>query len=85
VQRAAHFLGLGLGGLVNVIGPEAVIIGGGVVNALGDPWIDLVRTSARSQILTDPEGQIKIVRASLGDDAGILGAALLAREHLAKG
>ncbi len=29
-----------------------------------------------------PEGQIKIVRAALGDDAGILGAALLAREHL---
>ncbi len=85
VQRAAHFLGLGLGGLVNVIGPEVVIVGGGVVNALGDPWIDLVRTSARTQILTDPEGQIKIVRASLGDDAGILGAALLAREHFAKG
>ena len=81
VQRAAHYLGLGLGGLVNVLGPEIVIIGGGVVNALGDPWVDLVRTSARTQILTDPDGQIKIVRAALGDDAGILGAALLAREH----
>jgi glucokinase len=85
VQRAAHYLGLGLGGLVNVFGPEVVIIGGGVVNALGDSWIELVRTSARSQILTDPDGTIKIVRAALGDDAGILGAALLAREHFARG
>jgi glucokinase len=84
VQRAAHYLGLGLGGLVNVLGPEAVIIGGGVVNALGDPWIDLVRIAARTQILTDPEGRIKIVRATLGDDAGILGAALLAREHFVR-
>ena len=58
-----------------------MIVGGGVAGALGDPWVDLVRTSARSQILTDPDGQIKIVRAALGDDAGILGAALLAREH----
>jgi glucokinase len=58
-----------------------VIIGGGVVNALGDPWIDLARTAARTQIITDPDGHIKIVRAELGDDAGILGAALLAREH----
>jgi glucokinase len=81
VHRAAHFLGLGLGGLVNVLGPEIVIIGGGVVNALGDPWVDLVRTAARAQIITDPANKIKIERATLGDDAGILGAALLAREH----
>jgi glucokinase len=81
VQRAAHFLGLGLGGLVNVLGPEIVIIGGGVAEALGDPWVDQARTAARSQILTDPEIKIKIVRATLGDDAGMLGAALLAREH----
>jgi glucokinase len=84
-QRAAHFLGLGLGGLVNVLGPEIVIIGGGVAGALGDHWVDLARTAARSQILTDPEGHIEIVRATLGDDAGILGAALLAREHFARG
>jgi glucokinase len=85
VQRAAYYLGLGLGGLVNVLGPEIVIIGGGVVNALGDSWIDLARASARSQILTDPSGQIKIERAALGDDAGILGAALLAREQFVRG
>jgi glucokinase len=82
VQRAAHYLGLGLGGLVNVLGPEIVIIGGGVVNAMGSPWVDLVRNVARAQIITDPSGTIKIEKAALGDDAGILGAALLAREHL---
>jgi glucokinase len=81
VQRAAHFLGLGLGGLVNVFGPEIVIIGGGVTGALGDSYVDLVRTAAYSQILSDPRGTIRIDRAALGDDAGILGAALLAREH----
>jgi glucokinase len=81
VQRAAHFLGIGLGGLVNVFGPEIIIIGGGVAEALGDPYVDLVRTSVRSQALADPEGRIRIERAALGDDAGILGAALLARER----
>jgi glucokinase len=81
VQRAAHFLGLGLGGLVNVFGPEIVIIGGGVAGALGDSYVDLVRRAARSQILSDPEETIPIERAALGDDAGVLGAALLAREH----
>ena len=80
VHRAAHFLGIGLGSLINVLGPELVIIGGGVAGALGPPYLDLVRTAARSQILTDPEGLIRIEPAALGDDAGILGAALLARE-----
>ncbi len=80
VHRAAHFLGIGLGSLINVLGPEIVIIGGGVAGALGLPYIELVRTAARSQILVDPEVRIRIEPAALGDDAGILGAALLARE-----
>jgi glucokinase len=82
VQRAAHFLGLGLANLINVFGPELVIVGGGVTEALGDQYVDLVRASARTHILTDPAATIRIERASLGDDAGILGAALLARESL---
>jgi glucokinase len=43
-------------------------------------FLDLIRTSARQQILVDPDQTIKIEPASLGDDAGILGAALLAQE-----
>jgi glucokinase len=81
VRRAARFLGLGLGSLINVLGPEIVIIGGGVADALGEPWIELVRTSARAQSLADPTGKIPIELAALGDDAGILGASLLAREQ----
>jgi glucokinase len=80
VHRSAHYLGLGLGSLMNVFGPEIVIVGGGVAQALGDPYVDLVRTSARKQVLADPEHKIRIERAALGDDAGILGAALMARE-----
>ncbi|MEJ7640507.1 MAG: ROK family protein, partial [Singulisphaera sp.] len=72
VHRAAHFLGLGLGSLINVLGPEIVIIGGGVTEALGDPWLELVRTATRRQALTDRDGKIRIERAALGDDAGIL-------------
>ena len=81
VRRAAHFLGLGLGSVANLIGPEIIIVGGGVANALGEPWVDLVRTSIREQALTDPEGKIRVERAALGDDAGMLGAGLMARER----
>ena len=81
VQRAAHYIGLGMSSLTNVLGPEVVIIGGGVAGALGDPFVDLIRVSARRHMLTDPDEKIKIVRAALGDDAGVLGASLLARER----
>lgn len=81
VRRAARFLGLGLGGLVNVLGPEVVIVGGGVTEALGEPYLALVREAARAQIVTDPGETIPIVAGALGDDAGVLGAALLARER----
>ena len=62
-------LGRGLGGLVNVLGPQIVIIGGGVAEALGHPYLDIVRTSLREQTLADPGGKIKIELAALGDDA----------------
>ena len=81
VERAAHYLGLGLGGLVNLLGPEVVIVGGGVTAALGEPFMELIRASARQQILVDPDQTIKIEPAALGDDAGILGAALMALER----
>jgi len=81
VHRAARFLGLGLGGLVNLLGPEVVVIGGGVTEALGPMFVDLVRVAALEQILVDPDGRIRIEAAALGDDSGILGAALLARER----
>ncbi len=81
VGRAAHYLGLGLGGLINVLGPQIVVIGGGVAEALGDPWIAQVREVARRQALVDRDGTIRIEPAALGDDAGIQGAALLARER----
>jgi glucokinase len=81
VHRAAHYLGIGLGSLVNVFGPQIVIIGGGVTEALGAHWIDLVRDSIRRTVLVDPHETIKVEPAMLGDDAGVLGAALLASER----
>ncbi len=80
LQRSASYLGGALGGLVNLLGPEGIILGGGLSNALGMPWLNWVRKAAREQILVFPEGQEMILPAELGDDAGILGAALLARE-----
>ncbi|MEW4567212.1 ROK family protein [Tautonia sp. JC769] len=81
VERAARFIGLALGGLINVLGPEIVIIGGGVTEALGAPFVELVRNAARGQAMADPDRRVQIEQAELGDDAGVLGASLIARER----
>ncbi len=80
VHRAAHYLGLGLGSLINVLSPDIVIVGGGVTEALGEGYVELVRGSARAQAMADPDCVTPIVAGALGDDAGLLGAALMARE-----
>ena len=61
---AGHFLGIGLGSLINLLGPEIVIVGGGVAGALGDPYLEIVRASARAQAITDPQAKIAIDRAA---------------------
>jgi glucokinase len=80
LQRAAKFLGHSLGGLVNLLAPDAIILGGGLSLALGEPWLTWVRAGAIEHMLVVPEAGEIILPADLGDDAGVLGATLLARE-----
>jgi glucokinase len=83
VARAARALGLTLGGLVNLMAPEIIILGGGVTEALGSAFVDQVHQWARNQAMADPDQRVRIEIAALGDDAGLLGAALMAREFFA--
>lgn len=80
VERAAKTLGLALGGLINLSPPGLILIGGGVTEALGDPYVERVRHWTQHQAMADPDHRVEIRRTALGDDAGVQGAALFARE-----
>jgi glucokinase len=82
VRRAAKYIGIGIGSLVNVLGPQVVILGGGVIEALGNDIIERIDASARAVAFEVAAKDMKIVQAELGDDAGVTGAALLAGEAL---
>jgi len=73
-RRMGSCLGIGLAGLINVLNPEMIVIGGGVA-AAWDHFIDIVRKEVMTRSFREPAERVKIVRAELGDDAGILGAA----------
>ncbi len=82
VRRAARYLGYGIASAVNLLDPDVVILGGGVVEALGEGITKRAIKTARPNIIAEAARNVPIVRAALGDDAGMLGAALLARESL---
>ena len=82
VHRAAKFIGIGIGNMVNLFGPEVFVLGGGVIEAMDDDFIARIDRAARKVALNSGERDFKIVRSELGDDAGVIGAALLAREAL---
>ena len=76
----AEYLASGLTDLVNILHPEAVALGGGVAAAPEYLLLDPVREIVARQCYARHVGQVPhIVRAELGNDAGIIGAAMLGR------
>jgi glucokinase len=76
-------LGAGVSGLVNAFDPDVVVIGGGVVGA-GELLLGPARDEVARRALPPVHGT-PLVAAHFGEDAGMLGAAVLAREALAAG
>ncbi len=75
-RRMGVYLGLGLANLINILNPEMIIIGGGVVNGW-DLFARHMNHEVAERAFPLPAAQVKIVPAECGDDAGLLGAARL--------
>jgi glucokinase len=80
MRRLAGWVGLGLASLVHILDVERIVIGGGLVEA-GDTLLEPVRVAFGDRLYA-PEHRppVDIVAAALGEQAGAIGAALLARE-----
>lgn len=82
VGRSQYYLGLLVGNLVNILDPEMIVFGGGVTEALGEPFLDPIRAVAQPCFLAQRDAdKIRIVPATLGDYAVVLGAAVSARSR----
>ncbi|TVQ62172.1 MAG: ROK family protein [Phycisphaerales bacterium] len=84
VDQAAELLGIHIGGLVTLLSLDRVVIGGGLTEALGGDLVGTVRDAARKVVFPERARAVEIVETKLLDDAGTLGAALLAQERLEK-
>jgi glucokinase len=74
VKTAGEALGVGLAWLVNVLDPEAVIVGGGLGLAGGLYWDSFI-AAAREHIWAEASRDLPILLAALGPDAGLIGTA----------
>ncbi len=69
-------IGITLSGVINLLNPEKIIIGGGLANA-GQILFKSIRDTVDERALPIPKRTVKIIKAKLGADAGIVGAAAL--------
>jgi glucokinase len=84
VRRGARFLGIGMGNLVNIFNPERIVLGGGLVEKLGKPYIELAEEAMRETAMPHLLKDVTVAEALLGDDAIVIGAAALIRDEVGK-
>jgi glucokinase len=85
IKRAEYYLGLAVANVVNLLDPECVVIGGGIAERLGEEYVAPIRKTAYENFLRRHDAErVKVVCGTLGDNAGALGAVVLARKRLEK-
>jgi len=77
LERAVLALGLNIGLAVNVLDPEALVLGGGLALA-GGAYGDALEAAIRSHVWADTTRGLPILRARLGADSALIGAACAA-------
>lgn len=82
VRGAARQLGVVLAGVIHLLAPEVVVLGGGLVQALPDLYLGEVSKAVKKRIMASYANTFKIVTAELGDDAAVKGAAAWAQQEI---
>ena len=82
ITEVANYLGIALANAVTILGPERIVIGGGIAKA-GDLLLDPLRRSLKQRVTLVPIDEIEVVPAMLGSYAGAIGAALAGMDQFA--
>ncbi len=77
VERTANYLGIGLANLVNIFNPRMIVLGGGL-SRMGETLFAPARKVVKERAFPLHSSAVSIVQSTLGDDAGLLGAAAFA-------
>jgi glucokinase len=81
IAQAAEYTGIAVGNLINILNPEVLVLGGGIIEALEDEMMATIVKVATAGTLSGTAKGISIVASKLADEAGITGGAVLARRE----
>jgi len=84
VRHAARHIGMAVANAVNLLAPDVVVLGGGLVEEMPDIFIEETRDTARCYAMKSLIEPVKFAAAKLGDNATVMGAAALVAEKCAK-
>ncbi len=82
VRRAARQLGRAIASAVNLIGPDVIVLGGGLVEAMPKLYLAEIESTIKTEAMKAYTTGLKVAAAACGDDAVVLGAAALAARQL---
>jgi glucokinase len=81
IGQIGRQLGIGLANFANIFNPEVIVVGGGAM-AAGDLLLEPARAEMMARALRPNRDQVRVVAARFGNDAGMLGAGVLALDEL---
>jgi glucokinase len=84
VSKAAERLGTAVASIVHLLGPDVVVLGGGLVEAMPELFVRSVRQAANANVMASFVDSFRVEVAQLGDDATILGTAAWAQKRVAE-
>ena len=82
VESAAEYTGVAVANLINIFNPDTIVLGGGVIDALEDEMMSIIVETALDYAMPGTTNGIEIMASKLGDNAGITGGAVLARQRI---
>lgn len=82
VDHAADLLGVTIANAVTLLSLERVILGGGLTEAIGKPFVERVHRAAKELVFPEACRKFDLVASKLEDNAGVYGAAMLAMERV---
>ena len=81
VDRSCHYLAVATGSLINIFSPDLVLYGGGVIEALGDLYLEKILGELDRYCMPEIRKTVELKNASLGDDSVLYGALALMEEN----
>jgi glucokinase len=81
IEDASEYTGIAVGNIINLLNPQVIVLGGGLLDALEDEMMAIIVETAQDYSMPGAAKGVEILASKLGDHAGITGGAVLAREN----